>query len=75
MPAIESLGPFEQLILTAVEALKDSAYGAQVHDTACEFAEKEPERRFGLRHAGAFVQERLCGRRGRECAFSSAGTR
>jgi len=40
MPAIESLGPFEQLILTAVDALKDSAYGAQVYDTACEFAGK-----------------------------------
>src|SRR5437016_5427423 len=37
MPAIESLGPFEQLILTAVEALKASAYGPQVYEAACEF--------------------------------------
>jgi hypothetical protein len=41
MPASESLGSLEQLILTAVDALKDKAYGAQVYDLACEFAGKE----------------------------------
>jgi DNA-binding PadR family transcriptional regulator len=41
MPASESLGSLEQLILTAVDALKDKAYGAQVYDLACEFAGRE----------------------------------
>ena len=40
MPAMDSIGPFEQVILTAVDALRDNAYGFQVFEKACELAGK-----------------------------------
>ena len=41
MPASESLGHLEQLLMTAVDALKDGAYGARVYAQACKFADRE----------------------------------
>jgi len=36
----ESLGPFEQLVLTAVVALRDRAYGVPIHAKVSELAER-----------------------------------
>ncbi len=41
MKLTESLGQFEQLILTAVMALKDDAYGMQIYSKVCEMADRE----------------------------------
>lgn len=41
MKLTESLGQFEQLILTAVMALKDNAYGMQIYSKVCEMADRE----------------------------------
>lgn len=37
----ESLGQFEQLVLTAVMSLRDRAYGSQIFEEVCELAGKE----------------------------------
>jgi PadR family transcriptional regulator PadR len=34
----ESLGQFEQIILTAILSLRDDAYGVTIHEKAAEFA-------------------------------------
>jgi PadR family transcriptional regulator PadR len=41
MQLTESLGQFEQLILTAVMVLEDDAYGMQIHSKVCELADRE----------------------------------
>ena len=39
-PRSESLGPFEQLVLTAVVTLRDRAYGVPIHAKVSELAER-----------------------------------
>ena len=41
MVARASLGQFEQLILTAVAALQEEAYGLEVYSKVCELAGRE----------------------------------
>ena len=41
MPASDSLGLFEHLVLEAVCALQTRAYGSRVYEKACELAGKE----------------------------------
>src|ERR1700676_666047 len=39
MPKADSLGQFEQLVLTAVLSLRDEAYGVTIHDKVAELAQ------------------------------------
>jgi PadR family transcriptional regulator, regulatory protein PadR len=41
MPAKSKIGPFEHLVLEAVDALQTRAYGSRVYEKACELAEDE----------------------------------
>ena len=41
MKLTETLGQFEQLILTAVMLLQDDAYGMQVYSKVCQLADRE----------------------------------
>ena len=41
MKLTESLGQFEQLIMTAVMTLQDDAYGMQIYSKVCELADRE----------------------------------
>ena len=41
MKLTESLGQFEQMVLTAVMTLKDDAYGMQIYSKVCELADRE----------------------------------
>ena|SRR5437016_1866184 len=41
MPFTDSIGPFEHLVLEAVDALQPRAYGSRVYAKACELAAKE----------------------------------
>ena len=41
MRKTDSLGPFEQIVLTAVLLLRKQAYGVPIHKKVCELAEKD----------------------------------
>ena len=41
MDLTPSLGQFEQMVMTAVKALQDDAYGWQVYSKVCEMADRE----------------------------------
>jgi PadR family transcriptional regulator PadR len=42
MPRLDSLGQFEQLVLTAILALRDDAYGVTIHARVEELAHPKP---------------------------------
>ncbi len=41
MKLTDSLGQFEQLILTAITVLEDDAYGMQIYGKVCELADRQ----------------------------------
>jgi len=42
MGKTDSLGQFEQLVLTAILALRDNAYGVTIHEKVAELAQPKP---------------------------------
>ncbi len=42
MPRLDSLGQFEQLVLTSILALHDRAYGVTIHEKVGELARPKP---------------------------------
>jgi len=42
MPKVESLGQFEQLVLSAILALREDAYGVTIHEKVEELASPRP---------------------------------